>query len=251
MEDETANPHVRPATPEEAADVRGMHAANARGLGRGRRAVRGLVRRGGRAHPRRRLEPLPVELDLIGDLRGSLPPRDPPPVRRRPRHAVALDGRRGRGRGRRLQPADARARRPPDGRDGRSRAMGRGGRPRYAARPRRHRRPAVHGPGRDPVAPGPRRLGGRAAAAPRAGGAARDLRRPPGRVAVRRRRGRPVAPHRLRLLRRRRGVARVGARVHRPAVDPRRRPAPQVRPVLDAGRDRHRPARRRACASSA
>ena len=70
MDDEAANPHVRPATPEEAADVRGMHAATRAAWDEAAERYEGwfdeaveLIRGGGS-------NLLPVELDLIGDLRG-------------------------------------------------------------------------------------------------------------------------------------------------------------------------------------
>ena len=70
MDDETPTPHVRPATPEEAADVRGMHAATRAAWDEAAERYEGwfddavdLIRAGGS-------NLLPVELDLIGDLHG-------------------------------------------------------------------------------------------------------------------------------------------------------------------------------------
>ena len=199
-----------------------MHAANRAGLGRGRRALRGLVRRGGRAHPVRRLQPVPGRAGPDRRPPRPVPAGDPPPVRRWPRHALAVEPRaRTRwsastsARGCWTRPAADRGDRRaatwveadvldvPHELDGTADLLytGRGAiiwlqdLDRWAAVLRR-----LLAPDR----------------------AARDLRRPPGRVAVRRGRGRRLDRDRLRLLRRRRGVARLGARVHRPALDRRR-----------------------------
>ena len=70
MDDDTATSHVRRATPEEAADVRGMHAATRAAWDEAAERYEGwfddavdLIRGGGS-------NLLPVELDLIGDLHG-------------------------------------------------------------------------------------------------------------------------------------------------------------------------------------
>ena len=115
------------------------------GLGRGRRTVRGLVRRGGRADPGRRFQPVPGRAGAHRRPARSLPSGDPPPVRRGPRHALAVERRGRRGRRRRLQPADARPRPSADRRDRRTGSLDRGGRARHTARARRHGRPPVHG----------------------------------------------------------------------------------------------------------
>ena len=193
----------------------------------------------------------PVEQDLIGDLRGRC---------RRAIHLQCAGGRdtlslwnlgRGRGRGRGLQPAHARPGAAAHARHGRAGDLGRGGRPRRPARARRHRGPPLHGPRRHHLAPGPGRLGGRAAAAPGPRRSPRHLRRPPRGVAVRRRRAWRLDAHRLRLLRRPRGVAGLGTGVHRPAVHPGGRAALEVRPRLDPRRDHHGARWAPACASSA
>ena len=87
------------------------------------------VRRGGRAHRR------PAR---------SVPPGDPPAVRRRSRHALALEPGRRRGRRHRHQPADARAGDAPERRDRRPRPLDRVRRARHPARARRDRRPRLH-----------------------------------------------------------------------------------------------------------
>ena len=117
-----------------------------------------------------------------------LPAGDPPPVRRRPRHALALEPRRRRGRRRRLQPAHARARRAPDRGDRRPGALDPGRRPRHAGRARWHGRPRLHRPRLAHLAPGPRRLGRRHRPPARPDRPVRPVRGPSGRVAVRRRR---------------------------------------------------------------
>ena len=253
MDEPGSTPNVRPATP--AGGRRRRAACTRRRAPRGTRPPSGT--RAGSTRRSRSSGPAartccPVEHDLIGDLRGRLPAGDPPPVRRRARHALAVEPRRRRGRRRRLQPADAGAR-------------ARGSRRRPAPRRRWVEADVLETPhdldgtadlvytGRgailwlqdlDAWAAVLRRL-----LAP--DGPAGDLRRPPGRVAVRRRRRRRLDADRLRLLRGTRGVPRLGARVHRPPVDPRGRPAREVRPVVDAGRDRDRAAGRRAARSSA
>ena len=81
------------------------------GLGRGRRTIRGLVRRSRRADPVRRDQPVRCRDRADRRPPRSLPAGDPSPVRGRPRHPVALEPRRRRGRRHRLQPAHARPRR--------------------------------------------------------------------------------------------------------------------------------------------
>ena len=212
-------PDVRPATSDEAADVRRMHAANRLAWDEAAEHYEGgwTGRSSGSGPAAPTL--FPVEEDLIGDLHGRVPARDPPPVRRGRGHALAVEpGRRG-GHGRRLQPADARPR-PAAGRGGRC-AGELGPRPtsstcrttstgpptwstRVAARSCGSRTSTAGRPGLAPPA--------------RAGGPPRPVRGAPGRVAVRRRRRRRLDADRLRLLRRPRGVARLGARLHRAAV---------------------------------
>ena len=85
-----------------------------RGLGRGRGTIRGLVRRGGRADPLRRDQPVRCRDRAHRRPPRPLPAGDPPPVRRRARHALALEPGCRRGRRCRLQPAHARARGAPD-----------------------------------------------------------------------------------------------------------------------------------------
>ena len=136
----------------------------------------------------RRLEPVPGRAGAHRRSPWSMPTGDPPPVRRWPRHALAVDRGRRRGRRRRLQPTHARAGRPAV-RCGRCAGhLDRGRRPRHAARARRHGRPAVHRAGLAHLAPGPRRVGGGPAPTPGARRPARPVRGTSGRVAVRRRR---------------------------------------------------------------
>ena len=152
---------IRKPSPEELADIRGDARGQPRRLGRGRGALRGLARRGRGAHPFRRDQP--VRGRDAADRRPPrpLPTGHPPPVRGRPRHAVALEPGGRRGRRRRLQPAHARPRRAPQRGDRRAGALGPGRRARDPARARRHRRPRVHRPRVAHLARRPRRLGGR------------------------------------------------------------------------------------------
>ena len=247
--DPTTPDYVRRPTAAEAADVAAMHDANAAAWDEAAERYEALVRRGGRADPLRRDEP--VRRRDRADRRPPrpLPPGDPPPVRRRSGHAVAVEPRGGRGRRRRLQPAHARR-----SRERLTAATGaparwiRVRRPRHAARARRDRRPRLHRPRLAHLAAGPRRLGRGRRPAAGAGRPVRPVRRASGRVAVRCRRGRSLDRDRLRLLRRRRGVEGLGARVHRPPVDRRGRAELEVRPGVDARRGRHGAARRRPAA---
>ena len=164
-----------------------------------------------------------VETELIGDLHGRCRRAIHLQCAGRPRHAVALEPGRRRGRRRRLQPADARPRRAPRRGDRCTGPLDPGRRARHAARARRQRRPRLHGSRLAHLARRPRRLGGRDRAAAVARRPVRPVRGAPRGVAVRRRRRRPLDRHRLRLLRRDRGVEGLGARVHRPAVARRSR----------------------------
>ena len=251
MTEQHDHDHVRPATAAERGRRRGDARRQPGRLGRGRRALRGLARRGVDADPLGRHEPLRRRDRAHRRPARPLPAGHPPPVRRRPRHAVALEPRRRRGRRRRLQPADARARRAADrGRPARRRA---GSCPTCSTR-------RTSSTGRaDLVYTGRgsliwlQDLDAWAAVhrpAPRPERSVRPVRGPPGRVAVRRRRGRPLDRHRLRLLRRRRGLEGLGARVHRPPVDRRGRPELEVRPGLDARRGHHGAAAAPVCGST-
>ena len=218
--DDALSRHVRPATPVERADLRAMHAANRRAWDEAAERYEALVRRG-------------VELIRSGGTnllrrRGGadrrsprpLPAGDPPAMRRRPRHAVALEPGRRRGRRRRLQSADARSGGAP---------VDRGGAPRRAG-------------SQSDVLDTPHELDGTADLLYTGRGSliwlqdldawAAVLRRllapggrfvlfegHPARMAVRRRRRWPLGRDRLRLLRRPGGLEGMGARIHRPAVD--------------------------------
>ena len=165
-----AGPAGRP--PAELADVAGDARRQPGGLGRGGRALRGLVRRGRRADPVRRDQPVRRRDRAHRRPPRPLPAGDPPPVRRRPRHALALEPGRRRGRRRRLQPAHARARRAPDRGDRGAGALDRGRRPRHArtsstARPTSSTPAAARSSGSRTSTPGPRSS---PACWPRAGG---------------------------------------------------------------------------------
>ena len=161
MTDDDRHPHVRPATPAELADVRGMHAANRRAWDEAAERYEGWFAEAVELISVRRHEPARRRARAHRRPPRSLPAGDPPPVRRRPRHALALEPGGGRGRRRRLQPAHARARGAPVDRGRRARALDRGGRPRHAARARRDGRPRLHRSRLADVAAGPRCLGGR------------------------------------------------------------------------------------------
>ena len=172
-----------------------------RRVGRGGRALRGLVRRGRRADPVRRDQPVRRRDRAHRRPPRPLPARDPPPVRGWARHAVALEPRGGRGRRRRLQPAHARARGAADRGHRRARALDPGRRARHAGRAGRHGRSRLHRSRLAHLARRPRRVGGGHRPAPVTDRPLRPVRGPPGRVAVRRRRGRSLDRDRLRLLR--------------------------------------------------
>ena len=191
-------------------------------MGRGRRAVRGLARRSHRADPLRRDEPVRCRSRAHRRPPRALSPGHPSPVRGRPGHALAVEPGGGRGRRRRLQPADARPRGPT--------------RPRPPGRPRRWILSDVLDTPHELDGTGDLVYTGRGSLIwlqdldAWAAVIARLLSPTgrfvlfeghPARVALRCRRGRPLGGHRLRLLRRSRGLEGLGARVHRPPV-PRR-----------------------------
>ena len=91
-----------------------------------------LAERGDRAHPRRRDQPVRRRGGADRRPARSMRPRDPPPMRRRSRHALALEPGRRRGRGHRLQSPDARSRTTPDRGDRRAGALDPGRRARRA-----------------------------------------------------------------------------------------------------------------------
>ena len=195
--------------------------------------------RGDRADPLRREQPVPARGSAHRQPARALPARHPPAVRGRAGHAVAVEPGRGRGGGRRLQPADARARRRlsrrsahrPDG----SWPTSSTHRPSWMALPT-----CVHGTRGIDLAAGPRRVGGGHLSAPRARRPPGSLRGPSRRVAVRRRRRRPLGRDGLRLLRRRRGLEAGGRPSTSTGCRSRRRAELEVRPGLDARRGRHR-----------
>ena len=126
-------PDPRPATPRGGRRRRRHARREPCRLGRGRGALRGLVRRGRRRSSRRAARTsIPVEHDLIGDLRGRCRRAIHLQCAGRPGHAVALEPGRRDGRRGRLQPADAGPRAAPDRGDRRPGDLGRGGRPRHA-----------------------------------------------------------------------------------------------------------------------
>ena len=178
---------VRPATPAEAADVR---ACTRRPAWPGTRPPSGT--RAGSTRPSRSSggggsNLFPVEQDADRRPPRALPAGRSTSSARGPGHALAVEPGRGRGGRGGLQPPDAGARRTPVRGDRRAGPLGGGGRARRAARPRRDGGPPVHRARSDHLAPGPRRLGRRAAPAAGPPWSPRDLRRPPGGVAVRRR----------------------------------------------------------------
>ena len=103
----TIAPSSAPRRPPRRADVGAMHASNRAAWDEAAERYERLAAGGDRADPGRRHEP--AAAGARGDRRPArpLPARDPPPVRGRPRHAVAVESRRRRGRRCRLQPADA------------------------------------------------------------------------------------------------------------------------------------------------
>jgi len=122
---------------------------------RGRRTVRAVAGGGCGPHPLRRDEPVRRGGRTHWRPARALPARDPPAVRRWPRHALAVEPRGRRGGRRRLQPPDARPRATPDRGHGRSGPLGPRRCARYAGRVRRHGRPRVHRSGVTALAPGP------------------------------------------------------------------------------------------------
>ena len=130
--DDREHDHVRPATPDGAGRRRAMHAANRAAWDEAAERYEGWFAEAVELIRSRRLEPVPGRGRADRRPARPLPPGDPPPVRRRARHALALEPRRRRGRRRRLQPADARPRGAADGGDRRAGALDRGGRPGHA-----------------------------------------------------------------------------------------------------------------------